>query len=124
QLSPEFVARVAKKARQEQCGLVFVHSHPGQKPPRFSATDDDGEQHLAAFLQRRLPSATHAALVLSAGGAAARVLGSSEAIRVVEVGVRRRIVFDGERAERWAETPEHDRQVRALGTEGQGTLNR
>src|SRR5207253_8367270 len=86
----DVVARVAKKASQEQCGLVFVHSHPGQKPPRFSATDDDGEQHLAAFLQRRLPSATHAALVLSAGGAAARVLGSSEAIRVVEVGVRRR----------------------------------
>ena len=123
QLSPDFVARAAKKARQEQCGLVFVHSHPGKKPPRFSSTDDEGEQHLAAFLKRRLPEATHAALVLSAGGAAARVLGSSETIRVVEVGVRRRVVSEGVRPQRPTELSEHDRQVRALGSEGQRRLS-
>jgi molybdopterin/thiamine biosynthesis adenylyltransferase len=122
QLSPDFVARVTKRAKRERLGLVFVHSHLGQNPPQFSATDDDGEKHLAAFLGRRFPDATHSAMVMSAGGAAARVLGSKKPVRVIEVGVRRRVLFDGARSQPWTPPGEYDRQVRAFGTEGQQRL--
>ena len=53
ELSPAFVARVAKKARRNQLTLVFVHTHPGDKPPTFSAIDDHGEEILSEFLLRR-----------------------------------------------------------------------
>jgi molybdopterin-synthase adenylyltransferase len=123
QLSPHFVARVAKRAKRERYGLVFVHSHPGEQRPRFSTTDDEGEKHLAAFLRLRVPDATHGALVMSAGGAAARLLGSDKVLRVIEVGVRRRVLFDGQHPPRLPVPEEYDRQVRALGAEGQQRLN-
>src|SRR5690348_11140333 len=34
QLTPDFVARVTKRARREKNSLIFVHSHPGTAPPR------------------------------------------------------------------------------------------
>lgn len=123
QLNPDFVARVAKRAIREKCGLVFLHSHPGDEPPHFSSIDDEGEKHLAVFLRHRIPDSTHAALVVSAGGAYARVLGSSETIRVIEVGARHRVLFDGKRSEGWEPKDEHDRQVRAFGIAGQQRLS-
>lgn len=124
QLNPDFVARVTKRAMREGCGLVFVHSHPGGEPPQFSSIDDEGEKHLAAFLRHRIPNYTHAALVVSTGGAAARILGTREPIRVIQVGIRHRVLFDGERTERWNALSEHDRQVRAFGIAGQQRLSR
>lgn len=123
QLSPDFVARVTKRAAREGFGLVFVHSHPGPEPPQFSMMDDDGEEHLEAFLRRRVPDATHTALVVSAGGAAARVLGSDDPIRVIEIGVRRGVLFDGEHPQRRTPAGEYDRQVRTFGAEGQHRLS-
>lgn len=123
QLSPDFVASVTKRAKREGCGLVFVHSHPGNEPPQFSSIDDEGEKHLAAFLRHRIPNSTHAALVVSAGGAAARVLGTREPIRVIEVGIQHRILFDPEDSEYLAAKGKHDRQVRAFGAAGQQRLN-
>src|SRR5260370_17971424 len=35
ELSPEFVARVTKRAFRESTALVFVHSHPGSESPHF-----------------------------------------------------------------------------------------
>ena len=124
QLSPDFVARITKRAKKEGCGLVFVHSHPGDEPPQFSSVDDDGEKHLAAFLHRRVPHANHVALVMSKGGAAARIIGTREPVRIVEVGIRHRVLFDGKHTERWDVQSAHDRQVRAFGAAGQQNLNR
>jgi molybdopterin-synthase adenylyltransferase len=123
ELSPDFVALVAKRAAREGFGLVFVHSHPGARPPHFSETDDEGEKHLAAFLNRRLPEVTHAALVVSKGGQAGRVLGTNDPIRVVEVGMKRRLLFDGKREPDGTVESRHDRQVRAFGVEGQNQLS-
>ena len=48
-LRPDFVARVAKRARLLELSLVFVHTHPGDSIPQFSQIDDRGEEELAAF---------------------------------------------------------------------------
>lgn len=124
QLNPDFVARVTKRAKRDGCGLVFVHSHPGDEPPEFSSIDDEGERHLATFLRQRIPNSTHIALVISSGGMAARILGTQEPIRVTEVGIRHRILYDANDSEYRAVMSEHDRQVRAFGAAGQQRLNK
>ena len=122
QLRPDFVARVAKRARLKDLSLVFVHTHPGDSIPQFSRVDDHGEEELAAFLIRRGQTCPHAALVLSQGGMSARVLGRNEPLRVVSVGDRRIVEFDPEVGKAGALNM-YDRQVRAFGTDGQRILH-
>lgn len=122
QLSPDFVARVTKRARREKTAIIFAHSHPGTAPPNFSIVDDEGEEHLRAFLRHRHPNLIHCALVISAGGARARQLGTSEDIRVISVGSRRDVLFDPERGKDAQIPDEFDRQVRAFGAAGQRQL--
>jgi len=121
ELKPEFVARVTKIAKLQHWSLVFVHTHPGDQPPRFSRTDDHGESELAAFLKRRELQPLHAALVMSNGGMCARVLGTSDLVRVASVGDRLTIEFDPD-GDSTEATLMFDRQVRALGADGQRVL--
>src|SRR5690348_6569966 len=123
QLSPEFVAEVVSRAKREGQGLVFVHSHPGEFPPDFSQTDNDGEAQLAEFLERRGPSIMHAAIVVSRGGVCARELGAARPIPVVSIGTTRQSLFDPA-TRRATIAPEHDRQVLALGRAAQEALGR
>ena len=122
QLRPDFIARVAKRARLQELSLVFVHTHPGDSVPHFSPVDDRGEEELAAFLSRRGQTHPHAALVLSQGGISARVLGRNEPVRVVSIGDRRVVEFDPE-VEKSTAFDMHDRQVRAFGVDGQKILH-
>jgi molybdopterin/thiamine biosynthesis adenylyltransferase len=121
ELKPEFVARVTKTAKLASWSLVFVHTHPSDQPPRFSRTDDQGESELAAFLARRELQPLHGALVISSGGMCARVLGTSDLVRVVSIGDRLTIEFDPDSNDTEAGQI-FDRQVRALGAEGQRVL--
>jgi molybdopterin/thiamine biosynthesis adenylyltransferase len=121
ELRPEFVARITKRAKLSGESLVFVHSHPGDESPHFSRTDDEGEQRLAAFLSMRGLSRQHASIVVSAGGMSARVLGGKDPVRVVSVGDRLRLEFDPAMDPAISDL-KFDRQVRALGTEGQRVL--
>ena len=50
ELSPDFIARVTKKARREGQTLVFVHSHLGKEAPLFSLTDDEEKATFPHFL--------------------------------------------------------------------------
>lgn len=122
ELKPGFVARVSKHARTHNYGLVFVHSHPGKEAPSFSMADDEGEVRLASFLAVRNPAATHAAVVISAGGISARQLGTGGKARVVVIGHNREVVFDPSSDEDTA--PIFDRQVRAFGAAGQAALKK
>lgn len=123
ELSPEFVARVTKRARSAGTALVFAHSHPGAAVPQFSRIDSQGEEHLRAFLAHRHPNLAHAALVISAGGIRARRLGLGEEIRVVSIGTTREVLFDPDISEQ-AASGEFDRQIRAFGIAGQRKLER
>jgi molybdopterin-synthase adenylyltransferase len=120
-LKPEFVARVTKRATREGLALIFAHSHPGASAPTFSATDDEGERHLAAFLQRRHPARIHAALVMSRGGVRARQLGVRAEGRVLSLGVNRK-VLSGSDEDAGSTSEVFDRQVRAFGPAGQRTI--
>jgi molybdopterin-synthase adenylyltransferase len=121
ELSPETVARVTKRARLAGMALVFVHSHPGESSPMFSAVDNWGEARLSEFLSRRHPKLTHAALVISKGGVCARRLGSEMYIRVLELGENRNLLFDPVESKSAVDN-EYDRQVRAFGEVGQRSL--
>ncbi len=121
QLKPQFVAHVAKHAKLNDYSLIFLHSHTGSARPRFSSVDDAGEQELAAFFSRRKLNGTHCAVVMSPGGTCARLLGTRIPVRVISVGDRRTIEYDGKgRGAAMHET--HDRQVRTFGKSGQRTL--
>lgn len=122
ELTPAFVARVAKNAKLANWSLVFVHTHPGDQPPRFSRTDDQGEAELVAFLMRRDLQPLHGSFVFSNGGMCARVLGTSTPLRVVSVGDQRTVEFDPDSHSRDDTAEIFDRQVRALGADGQRAL--
>ena len=121
QLKPEFLVPLVRRAREQSLAVVFCHTHPGDRsPPHFSSMDDEGERHLSDFLERRVPNIPHAALVLSVGGVAARLLGKQMSLEVYEVGSK---VLDLTSRPSGREH-EHlwDRQVRAFGHAGQAAL--
>jgi molybdopterin/thiamine biosynthesis adenylyltransferase len=123
ELLPDFVARIAKKAHLQKLTLVFVHTHPGERPPSFSLIDDRGEKVLEQFLYNRGLKGHHAALVMSAGGVRARRLGHDEEIRVIVLGTKRIVEFDPSAKEE-DYSAIFDRQVRAFGATGQQRLGR
>jgi molybdopterin/thiamine biosynthesis adenylyltransferase len=123
ELTPDFVARVTKRARREGSALVFVHSHPGAEAPHFSSIDWKGEQHLRGFLGHRHPLVPHVALVVSEGGFRARVLGTEEEIRVISIGETRDVLFDPAVPD-GSDSEKFDRQIRAFGLSGQRELQR
>ncbi len=116
ELSPVFVASVAKEARRAGKALIFVHTHLGVQQPRFSAVDDLGEQALVRFLSihNQLP---HGALVLSRGGCRARRLGTDEALSVVQIAPNITVLSQHRLGDHGGKT--FDRQVRAFGLDGQ-----
>ncbi len=123
ELAPTFIAAVTKEARTQSQALVFVHTHPGVSGmPDFSLKDDQGEEVLARFLNQRVPGVPHGALVVSKGGCRARVLGTSEPLRIVQVG--RVLEFLFEPSSSTGVDDAFDRQVRAFGQRGQAKLQR
>jgi len=121
QLKPEFLVPIVKSARDAGQSVVFCHTHPfDRKAPRFSAVDDEGERHLAGFLSARIPDKPHAALVVSPGGVAARVLGQALPIEVREVGSHVKSLTEPNLPS--SGDDRFDRQVRVFGRAGQAVL--
>lgn len=117
ELTPAFVNAVAGKAATRGQSVIFAHSHPGDEPPAFSATDDRGEMALGSYLRVRLGEQPCAAIVISRGGWACRELGTGRKARVVSLGEQRVVLTGSKPGETTAER--FDRQVRAFGSEGQ-----
>lgn len=109
-----------KRVKREGLSLVFVHTHPfSGGTPQFSGTDDSGEISLRAFLEGRI-GGRHLALVLSQDSCSARELTRREHVSVKTVGSNiRRYPEQRTAVEIKAQ---HDRQLRALGREGQFQL--
>lgn len=123
ELRPDVVARATKRARRDQLGIVFVHSHPGNEAPHFSSVDDEGEVHIAAFLAHRHPDRIHTAVVVSLGGMRARRIGTSEEVRIIAIGSNRDVVFEPHPGSTGL-SQVFDRQVRAFGPSGQAAIQR
>jgi molybdopterin/thiamine biosynthesis adenylyltransferase len=118
-LRPTFLLDVANRARSQGLGLCFAHTHPfDDRVPAFSPIDDAGEQPVANYLNARVPNGPHLALVLSPGGAQARILGPGAPVAPIAVGETVRFLAgcDGDPEARF------DRQIRAFGHSGQAAL--
>ena len=120
QLRPEFVAKAGQRARKTNESLVFVHTHPFSFNA-FSATDDSGELELAEFLKHRVPTARHAALLLTPEVSIARELGRQIPLRVMGVG--KVLQFD-ETSDDSKVPLRYDRQVRVFGAAAQRRLEK
>ena len=124
-LSPSFVARVLKIARNEKASLFLVHTHPAEDWPGFSNVDARGERIMAPTLYARAPEGPHGSLVFGRKGFAARLVDSEGGVtatidRLLEVGLD--IHVHG-RASSAAIDAMFDRNVRAFGAEGQKVLH-
>jgi molybdopterin/thiamine biosynthesis adenylyltransferase len=119
EVSPVFWARAAKRARQTGEALVVMHSHPGDPaPPRFSPSDDAGDDRLVPSIQARA-SVPVAGVVVSHGGESARVMephGQRHTIPVHVLGDHWGSAVDR------LQSQFYDRQVRALGRDGQSAV--
>ena len=123
ELHTSFCLPIETKARADSLALVYVHTHPGSAQARFSPVDDETERSMLVYLQRRGPNAPHAALLLAQDGVNARMLGTNEPLRVLEVGASLLEHF-GSGAAPAVPHGRFDRQVRAFGAEGQHRLSR
>jgi len=121
ELKPEFIAPLIKRAHRSNSVLIFCHTHPGGEGfPQFSTIDDGGEALLAQYLLQRQVRGPHAALVIGHAGCRSRLLGTSNELRVTEIGPSVRVVSAQNQNEINRET--FDRQIRAFGEAGQRTL--
>lgn len=119
-LNPVFVSIIARRAASEKKAVVFVHTHPfGNGLARFSPVDDEGETHLAEYLARQKHEGPNIALVLSPGGAAARLLGSKTPVAVREISQQVWILSEQPTSTAHSK---FDRQVRLVGESGQYSL--
>lgn len=122
ELCTEFCLPIERKARQENLALIYVHTHPGGLAAQFSHVDDETERALAKYLGRRGPHGPHASLLFAEQGINARMLGTSEPLRVVELGDSL-VVHLGANMPLDDPDGRFDRQVRAFGAEGQQLLS-
>jgi len=118
QLKPEIVAEAARRAQRTGESIIFAHSHP-MELNSFSTVDDDGEERLKAFLDRRVPGIVHAALMIAPSMVKARILGTREALRVLAAGST---LFISDSHLEEADNEQFDRQIRLFGALGQKIL--
>lgn len=124
ELKSEFGLPFEKTAARQGWSLVYVHTHPVQKSePSFSPTDDQAEARLATYARMRSPMAPHVALLLGKERLIARELGTSNPVRVLEIGDRIEHAYDPVADDVELEIA-HDRQIRAFGEAGQKRLGR
>ncbi len=119
EVSPAFWARHAKRARQSGEAIVILHSHPRDRQvPAFSPSDTEGEARLIPKIHARARVPV-AAIVLSPGGHQARLTEPSGTARPlhVHVGHLRRAARSAQ-----VSSERFDRQLRALGRDGQALL--
>lgn len=118
EVDPGFYARASKRARASDEALVIMHSHPRDpEQPRFSGSDDFGEERLIPKIQARA-AVPVAAVVISPGGVSARFTDASG--RKGDLKVDRLLHFEGTSS--MSDSRRLDRQIRALGSEGQSRI--
>jgi molybdopterin-synthase adenylyltransferase len=124
ELTADFMARAARRAREEKCSLFVTHTHPGAHRVEASDVDRSGEEQWAPAVSHRIAPEHAGRLILGRAVAHAAVLTGPQVIslRVEEVGDRVVIEADGAFGNADAIQQIHDRQVRAFGAAGQRVL--
>ncbi|HSI28259.1 MAG: ThiF family adenylyltransferase [Methylophilus sp.] len=121
-INPDFLISLIKRARVNQCSVIFCHTHPFEGAiPCFSIIDEDGEAQLLQLMNSRVPDIQHGSLLLTPNGCKAKKLGGDESIEIIEIGVKR-IVYSKHSTNHF-QPDKFDRQVRAFGIDGQKVLS-
>lgn len=120
-LKPEYCVEISNKARSSGAGVIIAHTHPGNSPLEgFSVIDDQGEQALAQYFNRRLISTTNFTAVITANGIYARKLGQIELVPTLGLGNSLSSYSDHQ-----LEIADlYNRQVLAFGIEGQNKISK
>ncbi|GLS33070.1 Molybdopterin or thiamine biosynthesis adenylyltransferase [Mesorhizobium albiziae] len=122
-LKSHVLIEVANHARASGMSPIFFHTHPDAVgAPHFSAIDDRGEAEIRDYLERRAPAAAPLAVVMGPQGARARRLGYGEPVDLWTVGADVRLLGNDHGAA--SDEARNDRQIRALGREGQQLISR
>lgn len=131
-LKLERLLDVMNQANRAGLALIEAHSHPfSTRHVAFSLTDTDGQQELAAYLAEALPGRPYGALVLGQDSVAGRLWPSGERrpsplgeVRVLGDNLTRLLLGKSHnprsRSREGKDT--YDRQVLAIGEEGQAKL--
>lgn len=117
-------ARIAKRAIETKCSIIFVHSHPNGKA-EYSQQDDKEEPELMDFFSSRIRDLAHGSLVMSGRDVFYGRLwldGSWTSFERVRVVGRRIAVHGLGTAGGQSALAFFDRQVRAFGEENQQLL--
>lgn len=129
-ISSDFLATLIKRCRTEHWGFLLAHSHPfATDHVGFSSIDDTGELALMPKVQARAPRIPHGTVVFGRNAVSARLwLPGSKRSTVVDALHVVRGEYIKLPANPVGRTPPiqindaHDRQVRALGPQGQQRL--
>lgn len=121
QLTQEFSMSVERRAKDKGWSLIYCHSHPMQSQPEYSMVDDAAERQLGPYMDYRSPGVPHLSLLIGNSGIDARVMTTREKVRVLEIGEE--LHFACNTGEAVLLEDQHNRQVLALGEEGQKRLH-
>lgn len=124
-ISPEFIAPLVKRCRNERLALIQAHSHPfNDRNVYFSAIDDAGEARLFPKIRARAPSSPLAAIVFGQRSCQARVWQEnrpSVAATIYVVG-EKISEFDHSENSAVASGKKFSRQVGVIGSAAQSKL--
>jgi molybdopterin/thiamine biosynthesis adenylyltransferase/proteasome lid subunit RPN8/RPN11 len=127
ELAPEFLARIWKRARNDNASVVLMHTHPFFGPVAPSSTDLASEQRILPALFGRVPDGPHGRVIVGKSGVHAAVFWTADRedeVRLLEVGSRVRVLSPSTRGAVDVDmVGRFERQVRALGVEGQAELS-
>lgn len=121
-LSPLFLTRITRRARDRGLHLAIMHTHP-HGCVDFSVIDDQAERDLVKFMHERNPTRQTFSMVLCEDNIKARRFGTSETISVRRIGPDVAISRQGD-SDPNNDNERYDRQVRAFGVRGQAALRR
>jgi uncharacterized UPF0146 family protein len=129
ELSPNVVAAAMQRARIEGLSIIVTHSHPFAGCLSPSERDRAGENLLLPALRRRVPDVPHARLIVGPDALHAAMFdpnGDEVHLSAIEVGTDITVVSESREnrlsSAGGAELGVYDRQIRAFGDVGQGTL--
>lgn len=122
-VSPAFYNRVIDLCLSGKLNPVLIHSHPSADEPWYSTSDDFGESRLLPVLEELIPGAVSASLLLSRILPAGRrylkgKFGSLTSLTVVGPQVQT-FRFSPRESTPYSDNDQFDRQVLAIGPDGQ-----
>lgn len=125
ELAPDTLARALTLARAEEASLVLVHSHPLEDYPTPSGVDLEGEALLLPAIRRRVNAVPHARLIVGRKQMHSALFAPhGEVLELVTQQAGKHVLVFGQPSDEGQVDTIFDRQVRALGREGQELLGR